>query len=417
MILKGNRRAGAKDLALHLMKPENDHVEVLELRGFASGTLMGALNETYAISRGTKCQKFLYSLSVNPPPGETVGTPDFLSAIEKAEKVLKLRDQPRAIVFHEKEGRRHAHVVWSLIDTEAMKAVRLRNDREKLQPLTRELFARHGWKMPEGLMDRANRDPKSFTLKEYHQARKHGRDARATKAAIQTAWAISDSKPAFEHALEERGFRLAKGDRAGLVCIDMFGVVHALPKALGVRIKAVREKIGSEREHPERFKSVDEAKAGIATLMVSTMKRFRRDIEGADNRKTQEFERRKQELVRRQRLERQSLKTRQQERATEEARTRQARFRGGLGGLWDALRGHNRRVRAENEREAAQALRRDRAEHDALIGSHLEQRGRVNLFKLELRKQYVRDRQLTERGMETYIDMQRGGYSRDGPEL
>ena len=84
MILKGNRRGGAKDLALHLMKEENDHVQVHELRGFVAGNLLGALNETYAISRGTKCQKFLYSLSINPPPGETASTAAILEAVEEA---------------------------------------------------------------------------------------------------------------------------------------------------------------------------------------------------------------------------------------------------------------------------------------------------------------------------------------------
>lgn len=33
------------------------------------------------------------------------------------------KGQPRAVVFHEKENRRHCHVVWSRIDTEAMKAI------------------------------------------------------------------------------------------------------------------------------------------------------------------------------------------------------------------------------------------------------------------------------------------------------
>ncbi len=47
MILHGNVRGGAKDLALHLMKDENDHVELHDLRGFACGDLMGALNEAH----------------------------------------------------------------------------------------------------------------------------------------------------------------------------------------------------------------------------------------------------------------------------------------------------------------------------------------------------------------------------------
>lgn len=41
MILVGNQRGGAKDLALHLMKDENERVEIHELRGFMSDDLMG----------------------------------------------------------------------------------------------------------------------------------------------------------------------------------------------------------------------------------------------------------------------------------------------------------------------------------------------------------------------------------------
>ncbi|HET7060868.1 MAG TPA: hypothetical protein VFI43_01675 [Nitrosospira sp.] len=111
MILVGNQRGGAKDLALHLLKQENEHVEVHEVRGFASDNLMAALNEAYAISRATHCKQFLFSLSLNPPKHENVSTETFKQAIERAEKKLGLNDQPRAIVFHEKNGRRHCHAV------------------------------------------------------------------------------------------------------------------------------------------------------------------------------------------------------------------------------------------------------------------------------------------------------------------
>ena len=64
MILVGNQRGGAKDLALHLLKEENEHVDVHEVRGFASNTLMAALNESYAISRSYTLQTvFIFSQS------------------------------------------------------------------------------------------------------------------------------------------------------------------------------------------------------------------------------------------------------------------------------------------------------------------------------------------------------------------
>ena len=68
MILVGNQRGGARDLALHLMKDENDHVNVHEMRGFVSDDLEGAFQEAYAISRATKCKQFLFSLSLGNTP-------------------------------------------------------------------------------------------------------------------------------------------------------------------------------------------------------------------------------------------------------------------------------------------------------------------------------------------------------------
>src|SRR4051794_1419065 len=114
MILKASQRAGAKQLAVHLLRTdENDHVEIHEIRGFAAEDLVGALREAYAVSRGTKCPQYLFSVSLSPPQDEIVEIPVFEQAIERIEERMGLTGQPRAIVFHEKNGRRHAHCVWS----------------------------------------------------------------------------------------------------------------------------------------------------------------------------------------------------------------------------------------------------------------------------------------------------------------
>ena len=138
MILVGNQRGGAKNLALHLTKDENERVVFDDLRGFASNSLSGAFQESYAISKGTRCKQHLYSLSFNPPKDEDVAPEVFRDAIERAEQRLGLTGQPRAIVFHEKRGmdgevRRHAHAVWCRIDTENMRAVQLSFTKRKLQ--------------------------------------------------------------------------------------------------------------------------------------------------------------------------------------------------------------------------------------------------------------------------------------------
>ena len=126
MILKGNQRGGAKQMALHLLNGEqNEHVTVHQVKGFMAGNILDALNEVHALSKGTQCRQVLYSVSLNPPKDETVAVEVFEEAVKKIEAKLGLVDQPRVIVFHEKEGRRHAHCVWSRIDLDEMKAINI----------------------------------------------------------------------------------------------------------------------------------------------------------------------------------------------------------------------------------------------------------------------------------------------------
>ncbi len=272
MILVGNQRSGARNLALHLLKEENEHVDVHEIRGFASQNLEAALNEAYAISRGTRCKQYLFSLSLNPPPDATPETSDFESAIERIENRLGLVDQPRAIVFHEKEGRRHCHVVWSRINAEEMKAVHLPYTKRKLQEVSRELYLKHGWKMPRGLANSKESNPYNFTLAEWQQAKRLGKDPRTIKAAFRDAWATSDSKSAFINALDDRGYKLARGDRRGFVAIDYRGEVYAIARWAGVKTKDVRHRLGDEKSLP----AAQDIKKQIAQEMLETMGKLRK---------------------------------------------------------------------------------------------------------------------------------------------
>jgi len=112
MILKASKRGGARKQALHLLNGEkNDHVTVHEVSGFASDNIRDALDEIYAISKGTRCTRFMFSLSLSPPDNEDVPAEIYEDALSRIEKKLGLEGQPRVIVFHEKHGRRHAHCV------------------------------------------------------------------------------------------------------------------------------------------------------------------------------------------------------------------------------------------------------------------------------------------------------------------
>ena len=411
MILVGNQRGGAKNLARHLLKEENDHVVVHELRGFASNTLDDALMESYAISRGTKAKQFLFSLSLNPPPKENVPTKDFESAIERVEKKLGLTGQPRAIVFHEKEGRRHAHAVWSRIDGERMKAIQMSHSGLKLLDVSRELYREHGWTMPRGLMDRSQCDPKNFTLEEWQQAKRVGRDTRDIKTAIQDAWAMSDSKVALTHALEERGFQLARGDKRGFVAIDYTGEPYSLPRWADVKTKDVRQRIGDGSDLP----GVNEARNRIATGMLAKMQDFQRELDEKAKREREAFQQYHKALVETQRNDRAALSVQQQERQTSDNLERQARFRRGFKGLWDRMRGEHRRIMEENLREAKQSTIRDQTEMDRLKFQQLA--ARRELAKEHSDKRSVLDRQKhgVQRDTQIFRDMQTEWRTRTNP--
>lgn len=172
MILKGAQRGGAAQLAAHLLKTEeNEHVEVHELDGFMAENLPGALQEIYAISQGTRCRQFMFSVSLNPPQNEAVPIEYFEKALKDIEKELGLEGQPRAIVFHEKEGRRHCHAVWSRIDTEKMKAINLPYYKMKLQDISRQLYFQYGWQMPKWLLNKQERNPLNYSLAQWQQAK------------------------------------------------------------------------------------------------------------------------------------------------------------------------------------------------------------------------------------------------------
>ena len=358
-------------MARHLLKSENEHVDVHELRGFVSDDLKSALHEAYAVSRGTRAKQFLFSLSLNPPQAENVTIAEYEDAINRVEDRFGLTGQPRAIVFHEKKGRRHAHAVWSRINSLKMKAIPLPYTRRGLKELSRELYLQHGWKMPSAYMKSSARNPLNFTMAEWQQAKRSGKDPREVKAALQDCLAVSDTQAAFTHALKERGYSLAKGDRRGFVAIDhQCNVFSVSKKWVGVTAKEVREKLTDEKTLP----SVDGAKRQISQNMAKRLKDLATKQDKAIRKRLDEIEERRVLLVKQQTTTRASLKDSQEQRFIEENSARQKRFNSGWRGLFDRITGKVARIRKQNEHEATECKLRDEKEMDKLIFQQLNQR-------------------------------------------
>lgn len=387
MILKGSQRAGSTQLAAHLLKTtDNEHAEVHELRGFSSDDLSAALHEIYAVSRGTRAKQFMFSLSLSPPPNERVDIEAFEEAIEAVETKLGLSGQPRAVVFHEKEGRRHAHVVWSRIDSAKMKAINLPHFKLKLRDVSRNLYMEHGWQMPRGLANSKERDPKNYTRAEWEQAKRARQDPRALKGMFQECWAISDSPKTFANALRSRGYTLARGDR-GHVAMDFRGEVYAIAKWVGIRAKEVRAKLGDGRELP----SLDKACAAIASRMTDMIRDHIAKAEAVRQKTIASLALQKAQIVQLQRRDRAELDGAHAQRRDAETADRASRLNSGFRGIWDRIIGKHYRQKRENEQEVQITARRDRCEKDALIERQLGERQAFHMLAKSMRASHARE--------------------------
>ena len=266
MIPFASQRGGGQDLATHLLNAyDNEIAEVAHLRGTIADDLHGAFKEWEVQADAlTRCEKYLYSLSINPDPAQGPLTRDqYMDYIARAEEMLGLKEQPRAVVFHIKEGREHCHVVWSRIDADQQRAVHLAFDRDKLMRVTRSFARDHHLDLPEGY--EKSRQVGQVSLYEQVQKQQTGLSKADHMRQVTEAWQHSDDARSFVQALAERGYVLATGKRPYLV-VDFYGNVNALPKLIddkSVRTADIRAFL--ERDYPAgSLPSVEEAEKLVA---------------------------------------------------------------------------------------------------------------------------------------------------------
>jgi len=409
VILKASQRGGGQDLASHLMRTdENEHVSVHELSGFASDNLNEAFKEVDAVSRGTRCRQYLFSLSLSPPEHERVPVTVFEQAINRIEERLGLAGQPRAIVFHEKDGRRHAHCVWSRIDAETMTARQLSFFKTKLMGLSRELYLEHGWDMPRGIANAAERNPLNFTLAEWQQAKRQGIDPRWMKQAVQTCWKTSDDRRAFERSLEERGYFLARGDKRGFVVLDHTGEVLSLPRVLELKTRDVRARLGAGNN----LRSVEAARQVVGQRMTPAIRRHIDETRAQFQKHFAALDRSRKEMTENHRAARSSVENRQKSEWEAETRARAARLPKGWHGLWHRLTGKYQEVRRQSEAEAVSTCARHAQERQALIDKQIEVRAGLQAQTRDLRHRQAEQLHELRRDRAHYRALTRGNIGR-----
>lgn len=408
MILKGSQRGGGQNLAVHLMRTDdNEHISLHELRGFASDDLHGAFKEIEAVSRGTKCSQYMFSLSLSPPEDVRVPASVFEETIDRIEERLGLEGQPRAIVFHEKDGRRHAHCVWSRIDADTMTARQMSFFKKKLVSLSRDLYLEHGWKMPRGLENTAERNPTNFSLAEWQQAKRQNIDPRWLKQTLQECWKQSDNLSAFRQSLQDRGFFLARGDKRGFVVLDHGGEVWSLPRMLDLKTKDVRARLGEG----DTLSSVENTKKIIGARMTPAIRRHVTESRAQFQKRSARLGEYKQEMTLHHRDARAKLAARHEAEWQAETRERAARLPKGLRGLWHRITGQYQEIRRANETEAQRTRDRHALERQNLIEQQIAQRTALQAEFKKLRKSQAQQLLELRKEIGRYLQFHRGDPS------
>ncbi len=269
-----------------------------------------------------------------------------------------------------------------------MRAINLPHFEMKLMDKAHELFREHGWRMPPGLQKKAERDPLSYARAEGQQAKRAKADPKALKGRSCAAGSGQHSRPALAVALLEHGFVLAQGDRRGFVAVDSHGEVYALSRWLGLKAKEVRARLGDGRDLP----TVETANNLLASVPTD---RLAEAAQADLDKQRAAYERRRTELVARQRLERRNLRETQRERADRQAKALRDRLPTGWRAAWAKASGRYDRLLRDNAVQAQRLLESDRAERQQLVLRQLEERRvlRPALQQLGLHREINNDAQ------------------------
>lgn len=245
MIAKGTQHDNGSKLADYLTKGKHgETAELWELRGFAAEDIKEAFRSIHVMAEATKAEQPFFHVQVRLPEGEKLTREQWEHCAARIERMLKLKDQPRAIAFHiDKEtGEEHMHVAWSRIDAETMKAIPLPFYKERLKKICRELEQEFG--ITQVKNERDSKIDYAPTRNEDEQARRLGVDVHKIRETIRGCFDRSDCGRAFEAALAQEGMILAKGDRRDYLVIDQEGGMYALgKKLLEVTAAQVRNKL------------------------------------------------------------------------------------------------------------------------------------------------------------------------------
>ncbi len=181
--------------------------------------------------------------------------------------------------------------------------------------------------MPKGFIDKNLKNPLNYIRAEWQQALRTGQNPKTIKSALQDSWVTSDSRKAFEHALQDRG------DRRGYVAVNTYGEIYSLPRQIGVKKADLAKKLGKA----ELLPSVAETKNTISGRLSKQFKSYSDELKFKHKQEMTPLIQARQEMTQNHRESRKNQKLTHEKRWQVEELERSARLRKGFKGIWDRL--------------------------------------------------------------------------------
>lgn len=290
MIAGATRGQGGPALARHLLsRKAGQAVEVMEARGLAADDLPGQLRELVASAAHGRTDRPVHHVHIDPPPDAPDPAAVMEAFLRRYEHEFGLEDSARCGVRHEKGGRQHWHVVWSLVRPDG-RIVDLRHDHARREKVSRLVEFECGLPWTKGKHNRAVaqalrrdgcanvadameaaglldgcRPVATSTPRERAQAERTAIPLAEVRTRALAAWRASNDGPAFAAALRATGLRLAEGDR-GPVLVDRSGSAHSLTRSLSA----------AARKDGDRITAAD-VRDRLSGLSISTIEEARHD--------------------------------------------------------------------------------------------------------------------------------------------
>ncbi len=275
MIIKSAQRAGARELAFHLMKEIDiaggkQDIVISDARYLMQEkNVFACLEDMELIAKvSPRCQKHLYHISVSP--NAPMSDADWTAFWQTYEAEFGLENLAYIEVTHDHENHdrpAHKHRVYERVDVALEKAVELsftkvrnekvarmmeyhlghsitigKHNRAVMLQLEKEGRAEITAWMQKGGAGKAERPVAEKSHDDHQQEARTKLSIEQVKADLQEAWGRADNGKAFEAAIAEKGYGLVRGDRRDFVIIDPHGGIHSPRRRLKVKAKEIKER-------------------------------------------------------------------------------------------------------------------------------------------------------------------------------